>query len=101
MAYTYHQQPGIGGNPRTLTVAALRDALAKLDGDLPVIFRSPQTGAYGPNTKYSVDGVLRETLDAKTFHYPACDWVDDETDEDMHRDAYDVHAPARDGVIIT
>lgn len=100
MSDTYYQQHPWGHQPKTLTVAALRAALAELDGDLPVIFRSPKYGAFGSNTSYSVDTVARETLAASTIHNRARAYVDDETGEDVQQDAYDEHLPAWDGVVI-
>jgi hypothetical protein len=65
-----------------------------------VIFRSPQYGAFGSNTTYSIDTAQSEKLERSEVEYPASAHFDDERDEWVTGEAWtDVHH-AWEGVVI-
>lgn len=104
MAKTYYQQHPAGTGralrPDTLTVAMLREMLRDLPADLPVIFRSPQYGAFGSNTTYSIDTAEIEDLAAYDRLHPAATWIDDETGEIVENEAYTEERAAWRGVVL-
>jgi hypothetical protein len=67
--------------PTTMTVAALLEALEKFDPSLPVVFRSPPSGAYGANHAYSLDAADVELMEREEHTTPGGSYIDDETGE--------------------
>lgn len=65
------------------TVADLRQALARLPPDLPVvilspIILSPSTGVYGPRERYAIQSVAEVVVPRMEKYYPADAYRDDE-----------------------
>jgi hypothetical protein len=100
MAVTYYQQHPYDIQTGTLTVGDLLDNLAQHDRALPVIFRSPMSGCYGPRVGYSIDSIQRETLPGREEHHPATAWFDEEEGVDVPQEAYTDVLKPWDGVVI-
>lgn len=69
MAENYYPQSSFV-RPVTLTVGDLIERLNALDPAAPVIFRSPQFGAFGSNTTYSIDRVEPVRFERSEQTYP-------------------------------
>jgi hypothetical protein len=102
---TYYPQHALGDGaafrPATITVGALIERLASLDPDLPVIFKSPDTGVFGSGAKYALDGADHVKLERQEIHEPASTWYDEERDIDVPQEAYTEVLPAWEGVVIS
>ena len=102
MGQTYYQQHSWDlPKPKTLTVGELVAQLQGIDPALPVIFRSPHSGAFGPNVGYSVDTVTRETLERREEHYPATTFFDEEEGVEVPQEAYTEVFEPWDGIVVT
>jgi hypothetical protein len=86
MSQTYYEQSR--HRPKTMTVGELIDQLRVFDPAEPVIFKSPEHGAYGPLTAYSIDAVNLVDLDRREHHYEATTTIDDETGEEVPVEAW-------------
>lgn len=98
MAETYYPQSD--HRPATMTVGELIAKLSEHDPSSPVIFRSPLSGCYGPNTGYSVDVVKAETLEHREVHYPAGTDINEETGEEFATEPWTDVFHAWSGVVI-
>lgn len=98
MSQTYYEQSD--RLPRTLSVAELIAKLSSLPRDLPVVFKSPETGAYGPNHKYSIDRVEIHSVDRREETIPGGTRIDDETGEPESYEPFTMVWHAWAGVVI-
>ncbi|AGC35735.1 hypothetical protein ACP46_gp50 [Rhizobium phage RHEph06] len=83
----------------TLTVGELVKLLDGLDDRMPVVFKSPQYGAFGSGTMYSVDKAEIVKFERKEQHYPASSGVDEEGDP-FSNEAYTQVWEEWEGVVI-
>lgn len=86
--------------PRTLTVGDLRAALAVLDPDLPVVFRTPRNGAFGSCLEYALEGLATEEYPRIETPVPASSYIDDETGETIECEAHTEVCEAWTGVVL-
>lgn len=100
MGRNYNAQPMVGGLTPTITVADLMLALAELPPRLPVVFQTPEYGAFGSNHRYAIDGATVVELQAGEQHYPASTYIDDETGKEVQVEAWTDRWPAWIGVVI-
>jgi hypothetical protein len=77
VADTYYAQ---SNPPKTMTVGELIEKLSSFDPQKLVIFESPRFGAFGSETKYSLDHVNELSLERKERTWPAVKGVDEEGD---------------------
>lgn len=98
MAQSYYPQQN--RLPRTLTAGQLIELLKKVDPAKPVIFRSPQYGAFGSNHAYSVEEVRERSFPARSEHHPASSYIDDETGVEVQVEAWVREFHAWDGIEI-
>ncbi|MBY8826102.1 hypothetical protein [Sphingomonas colocasiae] len=88
-------------NPQTITVGDLIAKLQALDPSKPVIFKSPENGAFGSNTTYALGTVAAATMEEQTIDYPPSSYIDDETGEQVQCEAWTQVFHAWDGVILS
>ncbi len=99
MARSYYARSDRPGS--TMTARQLIEQLQALpDLDLPIVFKSPPFGAYGPLHAYSVDKVELQEFARETLHHPARTEYDDETGEPYEIEAEDQVFEAWRGIVI-
>lgn len=100
MAANYYPQPLAGVFTPTLTVAALIERLQELPPDLPVVFQTPQFGAFGSNHMYAIYRPVVQDVEAVERDYPASSYIDEESGDEVFVEAWTDSRPAWRGVVI-
>ena len=101
MGHSYYQQARCHNQPVTLTVGDLIAKLQQHDPSLPVIFRSPQYGAFGSLHTYSLDAIAAEDIPERTLNHPAYSYMDDDSGEEVHVEACSETLNAWNGVVLS
>ncbi len=85
---------------RTMTVGDLMKKLVDLDPNAPVIFKSPQYGAFGSGAMFSIDCAEAVQMERKENHFASVPARDDETGEEYMTESIDQVWEAWSGVVI-
>jgi hypothetical protein len=83
-----------------MTVADLRARLSWFADNLPVVFCTPRSGGFGPETHYTISIAELVQLPEGRETVPATKYIDDETGEEVEEPAYEVHRPAWHGIVL-
>lgn len=100
MGQSYYAQPMVGEPTPTITVRQLIDRLEALPDDMPVVFQTPQYGAFGSNHLYAIGDAAVIDIAAFEQTYPASTYIDDETGNEIAVEAWTDRRPAWRGVVV-